>query len=421
MDSVLQYILTAPAHVNAKIKLPASKSISNRSLIIYALSGRKTLPENLSDCDDTQVLITALRDLPETINIHAAGTAMRFLTAYLSVTPGKHILTGTDRMKQRPIGILVDSLRYLGADITYTEKEGYPPLCIQGHQLEGGALEIPGNLSSQFISALLLIGPVLKNGLILKLTGTIISRPYIDLTLCTMREFGAQADWTDIDTITVAGKPYQDRPFSIENDWSSASYWYEAMALSKNSQSMVQLEGLTDGSKQGDSVVKYIFNLLGIKTSFASTQPGKATTVTLRRHPCLLSRLEYDFKGSPDLAQTLVTCCCGLKIPFKFTGLSNLRIKETDRIAALETELRKLGFIIKDENGDTLYWDGEHCEASLAPIDTYEDHRMALSFAPLASIFPHLRINHPEVVSKSYPNYWNDLRTAGYRVEESGE
>jgi 3-phosphoshikimate 1-carboxyvinyltransferase len=419
MNSITQYTLTAPAHINTNIKLPASKSISNRSLIIYALSNQKTLPTNLSDCDDTQVLAAALRDMPETINIHAAGTAMRFLTAYLSVTPGEHLLTGTERMKHRPIGELVDALHYLGADITYTEEKGFPPLYIKGRQLEGGTLEIPGNLSSQFISALLLIGPVLKNGLIIKLKGTIISRPYIDLTLWTMREYGAKADWTDIDTITVAGTPYQSRPYFIENDWSSASYWYEAITLSKNSQSRIQLEGLMDGSKQGDSVVKYIFNLLGIKTSFASTQTGETTTVTLKRYPCLLPRLEYDFKGSPDLAQTLVTCCCGMNIPFRFTGLSNLRIKETDRIAALEKELRKLGFVLKDEKGDTLYWTGERCEASFEPIDTYEDHRMALSFAPLSAIFPGLRINHPEVVSKSYPNYWKDLLAAGYTIKSS--
>jgi 3-phosphoshikimate 1-carboxyvinyltransferase len=357
--------------------------------------------------------------MPPTINIHAAGTAMRFLTAYLSVTPGEHQLTGTDRMKHRPIGALVDALRYLGADITYTGQEGFPPLSIRGHQLEGGTLEVPGNFSSQFISALLLVGPILKNGLILKLRGTIISRPYIDLTLWTMRQYGAKADWTDINTITVDGVPYHSQPYSIENDWSSASYWYEAVTLSKNSQSRVQLEGLMDGSKQGDSVVKYIFNLLGIKTTFASRLPGKMTTVTLKRYPCLLPRLEYDFKGSPDLAQTLVTCCCGMNIPFRFTGLANLRIKETDRIAALETELRKLGFVVKDEDEGTLYWTGEHCTPSFAPIDTYEDHRMALSFAPLASLFPGLKINHPEVVSKSYPNYWKDLQAAGYTIKSS--
>jgi 3-phosphoshikimate 1-carboxyvinyltransferase len=419
MNSILTYTITAPAHINAHIKLPASKSISNRSLIIYALSGSKILPENLSDCDDTQVLVNALRDMPPTINIHAAGTAMRFLTAYLSVTPGEHQLTGTDRMKHRPIGALVDALRYLGADITYTGQEGFPPLSIRGHQLEGGTLEVPGNFSSQFISALLLVGPILKNGLILKLRGTIISRPYIDLTLWTMRQYGAKADWTDINTITVDGVPYHSQPYSIENDWSSASYWYEAVTLSKNSQSKVQLEGLMDGSKQGDSVVKYIFNLLGIKTTFASRLPGKMTTVTLKRYPCLLPRLEYDFKGSPDLAQTLVTCCCGMNIPFRFTGLANLRIKETDRIAALETELRKLGFVVKDEDEGTLYWTGEHCTPSFAPIDTYEDHRMALSFAPLASLFPGLKINHPEVVSKSYPNYWKDLQAAGYTIKSS--
>jgi 3-phosphoshikimate 1-carboxyvinyltransferase len=226
-----QYRLRAPKKLDCTINLPASKSISNRALIIYALSGGRHLPQNLSDCDDTEVIIDALRYMPEEINIKAAGTAMRFMTAYLSVMRGTHVLTGTERMKHRPIGILVDALLKLGADIEYVGEVGYPPLRITGKSLNGGLLEIPGNVSSQYISALLMIGPMLKEGMTLRLLGDIISRPYIDLTLWTMNEFGAEAEWTSADTIVVKPKPYKSRDYFIENDWSGASYWYEMMAL----------------------------------------------------------------------------------------------------------------------------------------------------------------------------------------------
>ena len=220
----MKYTIKAPSQLNASINLPASKSISNRALVISAMAGSNIQPDNLSDCDDTEVIIAALKDMPEVINIKAAGTAMRFMTAYLASTKGEHTITGTERMQNRPIGILVDALRYLGADITYEKKEGYPPLHIKGKPLEGGHLEIVGNISSQYISALLMIGPILKNGLELKLTGEIASRPYIDLTLWTMREYGAEAEWTDMDTITVKPQPYKSTPYQIENDWSASSY-----------------------------------------------------------------------------------------------------------------------------------------------------------------------------------------------------
>jgi 3-phosphoshikimate 1-carboxyvinyltransferase len=415
----MTYTITAPEQINTTIKLPASKSISNRALIIHAIAKGKIIPQNLSNCDDTEVIINALKNMPEVIDIKAAGTAMRFTTAYLATKVGEeHIITGTERMKHRPIAILVDALRYLGAEIEYTGEEGFPPLRIKGKKLEGGHLEVPGNISSQFISALLMIGPVLENGLELKLTGDIISRPYIDLTLWTMREFGADADWTDVDTVTIKPTPYQDREYLIENDWSAASYWYEILALSNDTNSCIKLEGLMDGSKQGDSVLRYIFSLLGIKTTFASKQQGKPTTVTLKKHKCMLPRLDYDFTGSPDLAQTFVVCCCEMGIPFKFTGLATLKIKETDRIEALKNELKKLGFVIHDENNNTLFWDGERCTPTNQPIETYEDNRMALAFAPTAFHHQGLEINHPEVVSKSYPQYWEDLEKAGFIINK---
>ena len=415
----MQYTLTAPEILNTTINLPASKSISNRALIINALTGGKTLPENLSNCDDTEVVIDALSRCPEVIDVKAAGTAMRFLTAYLSVTSGEHIITGTARMKQRPIGILVEALRSLGAEIDYVENEGYPPLHIVGHPLEGGVLEVSGSISSQFVSALLLVAPTFEKGLELRLKDDIISHPYIDLTLWTMREFGADADWTSGDTITVKPVPYKERPYYIENDWSASSYWYEMMALYGVGDSRVRLTGLMDGSKQGDSVVKYIFSLMGVKTAFKSHELGHPTTVTLSAHTRTLPHLDYDFINSPDLAQTFVTTCCALNIPFHFTGLSTLRIKETDRINALKRELRKLGYLIRSKGEGELIWEAGRCEPTFEPIDTYEDHRMALSFAPLAIKFPGLRINHPEVVSKSYPNFWNDLRQAGFTITES--
>lgn len=414
---MITYRITPPGRLKAHIQLPASKSISNRALMIHALSTDSVLPDNLSDCDDTEVMVRALRDMPAEIDIKAAGTAMRFMTAYLCVTPGEYVLTGTERMKQRPIRILVNALRYLGADITYMEEDGFPPLRIRGRQIAGGHLEIPGSVSSQYISALLLIGPVLRDGLTLRMTGEIVSRPYIDLTLCTMREFGARADWTDVDTITVRPSTYIGKPYIIENDWSASSYWYEMMAFTADSEAETLLEGLMDGSRQGDSVVKYIFSLLGVKTQFASTEAGVPTAVKLKCHPSMLPRLDYDFVNSPDLAQTLVVTCCGMGIPFRFTGLASLRIKETDRIAALKRELGKMGFVLTDEGDDVLVWTGERCEPTGEAVDTYEDHRMAMALAPMAIKLGHVDMNHPEVVSKSYPHFWDDLRKAGFTVE----
>ena len=412
------YYINTPEQLRTTIKLPSSKSVSNRALIIYALSGGSMLPQNLSDCDDTNVIINAIRYMPEVIDIKAGGTAMRFMTAYLSLMRGTHTITGTERMKHRPIGVLVDALRSLGADIAYVENEGFPPLRITGRQLTGGMLEIPGNVSSQYISALLMIAPMLDDGLELRLTGDIISRPYIDLTLWMMREFGADADWSSSDTISVKPKPYTGRDYYIENDWSGASYWYEMVALSKDRDATVQLSGLMDGSKQGDSVVKYIFSLLGVKTIFESKEDGLLQSVTLKKSGRRVPRLEYDFVNSPDLAQTVVVTCCMLNIPFHFRGLSTLKIKETDRINALKTEMQKLGFILEDVNDSELIWDGSRCEPQPeAAIDTYNDHRMALAFAPVCMLQP-IAINNPQVVSKSYPRFWDDLQIAGIVVKK---
>jgi len=424
-----QYNIIPPERLRATVDLPASKSISNRALIIYSLAGGHLLPENLSDCDDTQVIIEALRHNPEVIDIKAAGTAMRFMTAYLAVMGGTHTLTGTERMKHRPIGILVEALRHLGAQIEYVGEEGFPPLRITGRRLEGGRLELPGNVSSQYISALLMIGPMLHRGLTVKMLGNVISRPYIDLTLCMMREFGAEADWTGVDTIEVKPRPYTSRSYFIESDWSAASYWYEMVALSRDPEAEVKLSGLMDGSKQGDSSVRYIFSLLGVKTVFETREPNIPQCVTIKKSSSCVSRLEYDFINVPDLAQTFVVTCALLNIPFRFTGLQTLKIKETDRIEALKTEMRKLGYAISDVNGSELVWTGERCEpeqpsetsqagnpSATPAIDTYEDHRMALAFAPAALVRP-IIINNPQVVTKSYPHFWDSLRQAAFKIE----
>lgn len=445
------YHILPPSSIRTSIQLPASKSISNRALIIHALGKGDCLPENLSDCDDTRVMVKALTEGGDTIDILAAGTAMRFLTAYFSITPGQRILTGTARMQQRPIQLLVDALRQLGADIAYTNREGFPPLRIRGKEpnncelknyeqevckqennkqenyelknyeqevCEKGKKEslcseltLQGNVSSQYISALLMIGPMLPHGLTLHLSGNIISRPYIDLTLQLMGEFGAKAEWTSESTITVHPQPYHSVPFTVESDWSAASYWYEMAALSKEAE--IELTGLFPNSYQGDSRGRELFSQLGVETAF--TPHGVKLTKSGQR----VERMEADLVDIPDLAQTFVVTCALLNIPFRFTGLQSLKIKETDRITALRNELRKLGYAIEEENDSVLYWNGERCEAEVSPlIATYEDHRMAMAFAPAALCCPSVRIAHPHVVSKSYPRYWDDLRQAGFRMEE---
>lgn len=430
------YHILPPSSIRTSIQLPASKSISNRALIIHALGKGDCLPENLSDCDDTRVMVKALTEGGDTIDILAAGTAMRFLTAYFSITPGQRILTGTARMQQRPIQLLVDALRQLGADIAYTNREGFPPLRIRGKEPNNcelknckqenceqevceqekketlcSELTLQGNVSSQYISALLMIGPMLPHGLTLHLSGNIISRPYIDLTLQLMGEFGAKAEWTSESTITVHPQPYHSVPFTVESDWSAASYWYEMAALSEEAE--IELTGLFPNSYQGDSRGRELFSQLGVETAF--TPHGVKLTKSGQR----VERMEADLVDIPDLAQTFVVTCALLNIPFRFTGLQSLKIKETDRITALRNELRKLGYAIEEENDSVLYWNGERCEAEVSPlIATYEDHRMAMAFAPAALCCPSVRIAHPHVVSKSYPRYWDDLRQAGFRMEE---
>ena len=434
------YEIKAPATLRATIKLPASKSISNRAILMTALARRNgdwneamRRLENLSDCDDTAVLLRALASLEErgarneeggargeemVIDIGAAGTAMRFLTAFLAVSEGEFVLTGSERMKRRPIEPLVEALRHLGGDIRYEGEEGFPPLRIVGQSLDGGQVEISGELSSQFVSALLMIAPTLRNGLEIRMMGDIVSRPYIDLTLWMMREFGADADWTSGDTIRVKPSGYQQRSYRIENDWSAASYWYEMVALTDDEDAEIRLFGLNDYSKQGDAAVRYIFSMLGVKTEFdsRSEECGVRSEVVLRKSNRVAPRFDYDFTNSPDLVQTVVCTCAAKGIPFHFRGLKSLKIKETNRLEALVSELKKVGIAIRLENDSELVWDGKRIEPTFDPIDTYDDHRMALSFAPLALKFPSISIKNPLVVTKSYPTFWQDLQKIGFQA-----
>lgn len=407
----MNYVIHAPAASwKTSVQLPASKSICNRALILNALSYSPYEIQNLSDCDDTDVMVKALNSNDSHFDVKAAGTAMRFLTAFLSKVLGEWTITGTERMKNRPIRILVDALNAVGAKIEYLEKEGFPPLRIMGSALQGGEISLDGGVSSQYISALLMIAPLMEKGLTLHLQGKVISKPYIHLTLQLMKQYGVESEWVG-STIKVAPQSYRPLPYTVESDWSAASYWYEMMALSQ--QAEIELKGLFKESLQGDAAGAKLFAQLGVATDY------KAGGVVLRKNGNVCQKLIYDFVNEPDLAQTFVTTCAFMDIPFRFTGLQSLKIKETDRIEALKCELRKLGYVLTDTNGSILEWNGERCEPEAHPvITTYEDHRMAMAFAPASLVRKEgIEIAHPEVVSKSYPHFWENLESAGFVVE----
>jgi len=412
----MQTLVRAPQDLKGRVVLPASKSISNRALVINALAGNDALPDNVSNCDDTNVMLRWLHRRPATVDIGAAGTAMRFSTALLAVSEGEHVITGTERMKNRPIAVLVDALLQLGACIDYQEKEGFPPLRIKGNaRLAGGEISLPGNVSSQYISALLMIGPVLKNGLKLVLTDEVVSRPYINMTMAMMRDYGAKAEWLSDHVVAVEPGIYRQRRYFVESDWSAASYWYEMVALSPDAAAEVVLPGLFAQSLQGDSRGTALFRQLGVDTTFVGERDVK-----LSKWGRVVEHLNADFVEMPDLAQTFAVTCCMLGVPFHFKGLQSLRIKETDRIHALEAELAKLGYVLEDRSDSELIWTGRRTAPQPdAAIDTYEDHRMALAFAPAALRLGSIRINNPQVVTKSYPGYWEDLKSVGFQLCQS--
>lgn len=397
--------------LDANVKLPLSKSISNRALIINALSGSHQNIASVAKCDDTDVMVAALASDSDFINIGAAGTAMRFLTAFFATQEHRKVtIDGTERMRHRPIKALVDALRNCGADIEYTNDEGFPPLHIKGRRLQGGKISLPASISSQYISAILMIAPLMEQGVELTLEGDIISRPYIDMTLSLMKQWGVESTFSN-NVITIEPQKYNAIDFTVEADWSAASYWYEIAALSSG---FVSLNGLYKHSDQGDSNIASFMECLGVVTEFEND------VVNLQPSPEMSPRLNFDLSDQPDLAQTIVVTSCMLGIPFHLTGLSTLKIKETDRLEALRTEMRKMGFVLEIERDSQLIWEGARVPISQMPVfDTYEDHRMAMALAPIALMLPGIVINNAEVVSKSYPEYWQHLQEAGFSFADA--
>ncbi|MBI9055619.1 MAG: 3-phosphoshikimate 1-carboxyvinyltransferase [Bacteroidales bacterium] len=397
--------------ISSFISLPASKSISNRMLIIRALCDERIRLKNISTSRDSEVLIDAFKNLSNaTIDIGATGTAMRFLTAFLSIKSGDRVLTGSKRMKQRPIHELVNILKELGAQIEYTDKEGYPPIKITGTTLTAKPISIKGNISSQYISSLLMIAPYLDNDLDIQITDKILSRDYIWMTVKLMQQFGIDIEWYK-NIIKVKSGKYKGGEIIVESDWSSASYWFEIISLSKTS--MVELTGLKPNSLQGDSILTELYKTIGVDSAF--TNFG----IRIKNIPTTCAYFEYDFTNCPDLAQTLAATLVAKQIPFKLTGLDNLSIKETDRILALITEFEKVGIHLNSESNCSLEWNGN--ESIVVPenhiVETYKDHRMALAFAPLSIVTKELVISNPDVVVKSYPKYWGDLKSVGFNIK----
>nr|WP_320023152.1 3-phosphoshikimate 1-carboxyvinyltransferase [uncultured Draconibacterium sp.] len=410
---MIYQVSTDIKEINGTINLPASKSISNRALIINALSYSPYPIQNLSDSDDTKVLTAALFSNSDKFDIGHAGTAMRFLTAFLAKIVGEWEITGSERMQQRPIAILVDALIQLGAQIEYLGNEGCPPLKILGSHLKGQTIELDGSVSSQYISALLLIAPTIENGLTLKLKGNITSRSYIKLTLELMAKFGIQYRW-DENEIYVPEQKYFALDFTCEADWSGASYWYQMMALVDKGE--ILLENLLLDSLQGDVNIASWFEQFGV-TSTQKTE-GVLLTKSKNRQP---DKLVLDFIENPDVAQTMACLCVAKNIPFHFSGLKTLKIKETDRIAALQNELAKFGIPITEPEHGELAWDGSvdmEQQEENPIIRTYHDHRMALAFAPMALAGYNMQIDDPMVVTKSYPGFWEDLKQVGFSIKD---
>lgn len=404
--------LVAPTTAgNTAILLPGSKSESNRMLILQALSKGAIQVGNLSEAKDTVILNRLLRSRDETLDAGHAGTAFRFLTAFLSFRPRDHVLTGSARMKERPIGPLVEALREMGANIHYMEREGYPPLYIFGRSARFGAskITIPGHISSQFISALAMIAPVLPEGLEIQLSTPVGSRPYLEMTLSLMRRFGVESAW-EADVIRIPKQFYKKGRYEVEGDWSSASYWYSIVGLGQSGKDQVLLKGMRAESLQGDREIGALMGRFGLQSTFSESgvhlsvkEGGGGAEEVL------------DLSRTPDLAQTLVPYFAAKGIPMRFKGLESLKIKETDRVEALRIELKKFGLVFWEREGIWgLEGDFVPTEAS---IRTYDDHRMAMGFAPLAMRCGSLMIEDPDVVVKSYPGFWDDLASFGFTVE----
>lgn len=412
----MKYIISKEDRsVKGTIHLDGSKSISNRALIIQALCDSSFEISHLSTSKDTTTLQALLNNKETVFDAGAAGTTFRFMTAYLSLQEGTQVLTGSDRMKQRPIGVLVDALRTLGADIEYLENEGYPPLQIKAPTIsDTKRISISANVSSQYISALLMIGPGLPNGIELELATNIVSRPYIEMTLNLMAYFGITYSWEN-NLIRVAPQKYKAKAYKVEADWSAASYYYAIAAFSDELH--LQLDGIWKESVQGDAVLAEMMTHFNIKSTF-----NESGVLLTKSSSTLRSDFEWDFIRCPDIAQTLAVICAGIGKTGFFTGLETLRIKETDRIAALQVELAKVDAKFKLEETKSETNNKEYFQVSgqakvLKPvIETYEDHRMAMAFAPLAML-GELEVEEPMVVVKSYPKFWEDLESLGFVVK----
>ncbi|SIS93662.1 3-phosphoshikimate 1-carboxyvinyltransferase [Zobellia uliginosa] len=404
--------LSAPSNqlLRNNIQITGSKSESNRSLLLQALYPNISI-DNLSNSDDAEVMQKGLKIGNGVVDIHHAGTAMRFLTGFFASQEGKQVtLTGSKRMTERPVKVLVEALRHLGAEISYEKNEGYPPILIKGKKLEKSQVSLPANISSQYISSLLLIAPSLENGLELELVGKITSVPYIKMTLALLSQIGVENSFEG-NTIKVSPKVKVD-PVNlvVESDWSSASYYYSIVALSEMG-SEISLSAYKDNSLQGDSVLQELYTEFGVETRF------EGNTLVLRKVGVPKGQtVQFDLGNAPDIAQTIAVTCFGLGMGCHLTGLHTLKIKETDRLEALHTELSKLGADISVTEKDLTLGLSGTMKAEVA-IDTYNDHRMAMAFAPLAMKIP-LYVNDAEVVSKSYPDFWKDLEKLTFLIDE---
>jgi 3-phosphoshikimate 1-carboxyvinyltransferase len=398
--------------INCSIPLPSSKSESNRALIINALSGNKCDIQNISEARDTVTMNRLLQSNDETLDVIDAGTTMRFLTAFSTLSSQDKILTGTERMCERPIGILVDALREIGADIEYLKQEGYPPIKVKGIKSQKtNKITVRGDVSSQFISALLMIAPNLSQGLTLELSGEIGSRPYIEMTLQMMRDFGIEISKSWDRTISIAHQPYKAAKFYVESDWSGASYWYGITSIAENAE--IELIGLKKYSLQGDAAIVQIMEKLGISTEY------KQHSVILRKTNNLPQNKEIkiDFAHCPDIAQTIAVICAAKGIRLLMTGVESLKVKETDRLAALKNELKKFNIDVNDLGNQSYeVSNATSFEIEGTPfINTYKDHRMAMAFAPIA-LLGKIEIESKDVVVKSYPSFWNHLQIAGFEM-----
>jgi 3-phosphoshikimate 1-carboxyvinyltransferase len=388
--------------------LPSSKSLSNRALIIEALAGTQPVVINLSSARDTVLMKKLVRSPDREINAMDAGTTMRFLTAYFALTNQKKVLTGSARMKERPIGLLVDALRTVGASIHYLEREGFPPLETRGFTKQlANQVEIPGNISSQYISALMMTAPLMPNGLTISLSGKVGSRPYIEMTASLMEHFGLRVS-IEGNSITVPHGAYRPEPYRVEPDWSAASYWYAFAALAE--QASILLPGVTRESKQGDVAIVEIMKSLGVNSAFSP----EGLRLVKTSH---VSELGWNFIDCPDLAQTVLPVCACLGVRGTFTGLESLIIKETDRIAALQNELGKTGAtLIMSRPGEWTFTPGDISALTDVEFETYHDHRMAMGLAPMATRM-NVTIRDPKVTVKSYPAFWDDMRTVGFELD----